>query len=127
MSLLVLCGVGITSRKDVRQTKPPVAPLSVRLTRMKPLAPAYPASSADGFRAAPDPKFTIAPRFLATMPGSARRVIETVEFTFISTSDFIWGERARGAGGGCNERKRRTTVGSRLVEPLGSTEPRTAD
>lgn len=59
------------------------------LTKMKPLAPEYPASSADGLRAAADPKFTMAPRFLATMPGRARRVIHTVELTFISSSAFI--------------------------------------
>lgn len=52
---------------------------------MKPFAPAYPAKSAVGLRAAAEAKLTMAPRFLDTMPGSARRVIHTVELTFISS------------------------------------------
>ena len=56
---------------------------------MKPLAPEYPASSAVGLRAAADAKFTIAPRFLFTMPGKTNLVIFSVEFTFISSSAFI--------------------------------------
>jgi hypothetical protein len=57
---------------------------------MKDLAPEYSASRGDGFLAAAELRFTMAPRFFSTMPGSTRRVMYTVDVTLSSSRLLTW-------------------------------------
>lgn len=62
---------------------------------MKDLAPEYSASSGEGFLAAAELRFTMAPFFLSTMPGSTMRVMYTVDVTLSSSSDLTCVPRKR--------------------------------